>query len=198
VHTRSLETIFGTVEVGRTGYSAARKKSSLHPLDAALNLPDEKYSLEVRRRVAIEASQASFDDGIKRLKKSSGAHVAKRQFEQLTIRAARDFEAFYAERQKSACADQQDQQTDSILVITMDGKGVNMLDKDLREPTRRAAAERENNFTSRLGRRRSPAERQTHGLSSSRLYRRTVCAHAGAGPARTEAAGGSHTSPAGT
>ena len=138
--------------MGRTGYSAARKKSSLHPLDAALNLPDEKYSLEVRRRVAIEASQASFDDGIKRLKKSSGAHVAKRQFEHLTIRAARDFEAFYAERQKSACADQQDQQTDSILVITMDGKGVTMLDKDLREPTRRAAAERENNFTSRLGR----------------------------------------------
>jgi hypothetical protein len=38
VHTRSLETIFGTVEVGRTGYSAAGKKSSLHPLDAELNL----------------------------------------------------------------------------------------------------------------------------------------------------------------
>src|ERR1700677_1830535 len=26
VHTRSLETVFGTVEVGRTGYSAAGKK----------------------------------------------------------------------------------------------------------------------------------------------------------------------------
>ena len=149
VHTRSLETVFGTVEVGRTGYSAAGKKSSLHPLDAALNLPDEKYSLEVRRRVAIEASKASFDDGVETLEKFTGAHVPKRQFEQLTIRAARDFEAFYAERQKSACADQQ---TDSILVLTVDGKGVTMLDQDLREPTRRAAAERENNFTSRLGR----------------------------------------------
>ena len=149
VHTRSLETVFGTVEVGRTGYSAAGKKSSLHPLDAALNLPDEKYSLEVRRRVAIEASKASFDEGVETLEKFTGAHVPKRQFEQLTIRAARDFEAFYAERQKSACADQQ---TDSILVLTVDGKGVTMLDQDLREPTRRAAAERENNFTSRLGR----------------------------------------------
>ena len=135
--------------MGRTGYSAAGKKSSLHPLDAALNLPDEKYSLEVRRRVAIEASKASFDDGVETLEKFTGAHVPKRQFEQLTIRAARDFEAFYAERQKSACADQQ---TDSILVLTVDGKGVTMLDQDLREPTRRAAAERENNFTSRLGR----------------------------------------------
>jgi hypothetical protein len=149
VHTRSLETVFGTVEVGRTGYSAAGKKSSLHPLDAALNLPDEKNSLEVRRRVAIEASKASFDDGVETLEKFIGAHVPKRQFEQLTIRAARDFEAFYAERQKSACADQQ---TDDILVLTVDGKGVTMLDQDLREPTRRAAAERENNFTSRLGR----------------------------------------------
>jgi hypothetical protein len=99
--------------------------------------------------VAIEASKASFDDGVETLEKFTGAHVPKRQFEQLTIRAARDFEAFYAERQKSACADQQ---TDSILVLTVDGKGVTMLDQDLREPTRRAAAEREKNFTSRLGR----------------------------------------------
>jgi hypothetical protein len=56
VHGRSLESIFGTVEVARTGYGADGT-SSLHPLDGALNLPPEKYSLEVRRRVAIEAGQ---------------------------------------------------------------------------------------------------------------------------------------------
>jgi hypothetical protein len=56
VHTRSLETIFGTVEVARTGYRGAGTPS-LHPLDGALNLPQEKYSLEVRRRVAIEAAK---------------------------------------------------------------------------------------------------------------------------------------------
>ena len=36
---RELETIFGTVEVGRTGYGA-EGEASLHPLDAQLNLPD--------------------------------------------------------------------------------------------------------------------------------------------------------------
>ena len=56
VHTRSLETIFGTVEVARTGYRGGGTPS-LHPLDGALNLPQEKYSLEVRRRVAIEAAK---------------------------------------------------------------------------------------------------------------------------------------------
>ncbi len=117
VHTRSLETIFGTVEVSRAGYGA-EGKPSLHPLDAALNLPEEKYSLEVRRRVAIEASRASFDEGVETLEKLTGAHVPKRQFEQLTISAAQDFEAFYAERQKRACADAA---SGSILVLTVDG-----------------------------------------------------------------------------
>ena len=45
---RELETIFGTVQVQRTGYGATGE-ASLHPLDAQLNLPAERYSLEVRR-----------------------------------------------------------------------------------------------------------------------------------------------------
>ena len=56
VHARSLESIFGTVDLARTGYRA-QGTPSLHPLDGALNLPQEKYSLEVRRRVAIEAAK---------------------------------------------------------------------------------------------------------------------------------------------
>jgi len=48
-HIRGLESIFGTVEVTRTGYGG-EGTASLHPLDGALNLPPEKYSLEVRRR----------------------------------------------------------------------------------------------------------------------------------------------------
>ena len=57
-HTRSLESIFGTVEVTRTGYHT-EDKPSLHPLDGALNLPPERYSLEVRRRVGDRSSQRS-------------------------------------------------------------------------------------------------------------------------------------------
>ncbi len=112
VHERSLESIFGEVEVARTGYRATGTPS-LHPLDGALNLPPEKYSLEVRRRVAIEAAKSSFDEGVKTLEVYTGAHVPKRQFEELVMRAAQDFEAFYTKRQTGARAGPQ---TGSILV----------------------------------------------------------------------------------
>jgi len=147
MHTRSLETIFGTVEVTRTGYRAD-DTPSLHPLDGALNLPPEKYSLEVRRRVAIEATKGSFEEGIETLKTYTGAHIAKRQFEELVQRAAQDFEAFYEERQKAAVAEGQ---PGPILVLSIDGKGVVMRPEDLREETRRAAATREQTWTARLG-----------------------------------------------
>jgi hypothetical protein len=147
LHGRSLESIFGTVEVARTGYRAAGT-SSLHPLDGALNLPPEKYSLEVRRRVAIEAAKSSFDEGVKTLEAYTGAHVPKRQFEELVIRAAQDFEAFYTDRQTRARADPH---TGPILVLTVDGKGVVMRPEDLREATQRAAAARAKTFTARLG-----------------------------------------------
>jgi hypothetical protein len=39
----------------------------IHKRDGALNLPPEKYSLEVRRRVAIQAAKSSFDEGVKTL-----------------------------------------------------------------------------------------------------------------------------------
>ena len=147
VHARSLESIFGTVEVARTGYGAAGTPS-LHPLDGALNLPPEKYSLEVRRRVAIEAAKSSFDEGVKTLEAFTGAHVPKRQFEQEVIRAAQDFEMFYADRQKRVRADPH---TGRVLVLTVDGKGVVMRPEDLREATQRAAAARAKSFTARLG-----------------------------------------------
>jgi hypothetical protein len=53
-------------------------------------------SLEVRRVVAEEAARGSFDDVVKRLKRYTGAHVPKRQVEELAVRAAQDFDAFYA------------------------------------------------------------------------------------------------------
>jgi hypothetical protein len=158
VQERSVESIFGTVGVTRTGYGAAGT-ASLHPLDGALNLPPEKYSLEVRRRAAIEAAKGSFDDGVKALEMYTGAHVPKRQFEELVKRAAQDFEAFYTQRQAgwpglpavALAKAGADPRTGSILVLTVDGKGVVMLPEDLREATQRAAEARAKTFTARLG-----------------------------------------------
>jgi hypothetical protein len=148
LHDRSLESIFGTVTVARTGYGT-EGAASLHPLDGELNLPGEKYSHEVRRRVAVESAKSSFDEGVKTLEDSTGAHVPKRQWEQLVVRAAEDFDAFYETRHECAKADPH---AGSILVLTVDGKGVVMRPEDLREATRRAAATRADTFTARLGR----------------------------------------------
>ena len=138
VHERRLETTFGTVAVERTGYARAGH-DSLHPLDAALNLPPERYSLEVRRRVAVAAASRSFDEALFELSGSTAAQVPKRQAEQLVARAAADFDAFYearqAERGRSPPAG-------SVVVLTFDGKGVVLHRDDLREATRKAAEKR--------------------------------------------------------
>ncbi len=134
VHTRGLETVFGEVQVARVGYGAAGV-ASLHPLDADLNLPPEHYSLEVRRRVADEAAKDSFDEAVQALRAATGAHVAKRQVEELVGRAAQDFEAFYQGRVEG----RPPAATGPILVISADGKGVVMRRADLREATRKEA-----------------------------------------------------------
>ena len=138
VHERAMETIFGTVEVERVGYARAGHES-LHPLDAALNLPVERYSLEVRRRVAEAAASRSFDEALWDLSRHTGAEVPKRQAEQLAVRAAEDFDAFYEARRAAAG---EPAPAESVVVLTFDGKGVVLHREDLREATRKAAERR--------------------------------------------------------
>ena len=101
---RELETVLGTVSVKRSGYGQEGVES-LHPLDAELNLPDERYSLELRRRVAEEAAKSSFEETLESIGKNTGGHVPKRQVEQLVMRAAQDFDAFYETRHGTAATD---------------------------------------------------------------------------------------------
>ena len=138
VHGRDVETIFGTVRVDRVGY-ARPGADSLHPLDASLNLPRERYSLEVRRRVAEAAAARSFDEALFELSRSTGAEVPKRQAEQLAARAAEDFDAFYEARRAAAGEPVSEE---SVVVLTFDGKGVVLHRDDLREATRQAAERR--------------------------------------------------------
>jgi len=145
IHERGVETIFGEVRVSRLGYGA-EGVSSLHPLDAELNLPEELYSLEVRRRVADEAAKQSFDETVLSVERQTGTAFGKRQVEQLVQRAAEDFDAFYATRSASA----PEQSRGSILVISADGKGVVMLPRDLRETTRKAAQQASPKLDKRL------------------------------------------------
>ncbi|MDY7011641.1 MAG: ISKra4 family transposase [Planctomycetota bacterium] len=145
-HERKLETIFGTVSVERAGYGQEGNRS-LHPLDAELNLPDKKYSLELCRRVAEEAARSSFDDTFESINKYTGAHVPKRQIEEIVMRSARDFDAFYEIRQGVSS---EGEKRGSIMVMSVDGKGVVMRMQDLREQTRKAAMKRKHKMRARL------------------------------------------------
>jgi hypothetical protein len=130
---RGLMTIFGPVNVSRLAYAAVGR-ASLHPLDAALNLPTESYSYGVRQRLAEEVAKASFDEALVTIKKTTGATLAKRQAEELAQRAAQDFELFYQQRQQ-----QPESQSSSILVLSTDGKGIVVRKDDLRAQTRKSA-----------------------------------------------------------
>jgi hypothetical protein len=134
--TRQLESPFGRVSLSRAGYGATGTPS-LHPLDAQLNLPPELYSHNVRRQVAETAAAQSFDEVVAQVATHSGAHVPKRQAEALTVRAAQDFDAFYAQRTPTTSAEAA--ATSDILVITTDGKGVPMRREDLQPATQKAA-----------------------------------------------------------
>ena len=180
---RELETIFGTVEVGRTGYGA-EGQASLHPLDAQLNLPDERYSLEVRRRAALEASKNSFDETVQTLREYTGARVGKRQVEELVERAAQDFDAFYEQRHQQPSEDRSDTEepqaataalpAGALVVITSDGKGVLMHRQDLR-PATRTASERAAGATT--GTRRSKGEKRNRKRMSTVAAVYAVASH---------------------
>lgn len=129
---RALLSVVGEVEVERMAYQAT-DVPGLHPMDAVLNLPDELYSHSVRRRCAEEAASCSFDEVVERLRKSTGASVPKRQVEELAERAARDFDEFYATRAVQV------EDTQALLVLSFDGKGIAMRHEDLRPATKKAA-----------------------------------------------------------
>ncbi len=143
---RKLETVFGTVSVQRAGYGK-KGVGSLHPLDADLNLPVDRYSLELRRRVAEEAAKSSFDETLESIGKNTAGHVPKRQIEELVRRAAQDFDAFYEMRTANPTVDER---SGSLLVCSVDGKGVVMRMEDLREQTRKSAAARTHKMGTRL------------------------------------------------
>lgn len=144
LHERGLSTLFGEVRVKRLGYGAAGV-ASLHPLDAELNLPAGEYSLGVRRLAAEQAAQVSFEATVQALAQQTGKTMGKRQVEELVQRSAVDFDAFYAQRSPAAAV-----ASSSILALSADGKGVVMLPRDLREPTRKAAQGRAHKLAKRL------------------------------------------------
>jgi hypothetical protein len=132
---RPIESLFGRVSLQRQGYRTPWGTGWEYPLDRALNLPKEVYSLPVRERVAEQARHVSLQQTVQSVDRSTGAHVPKRQAEQLVVRAAQDFDAFYTQRSMPA---NDTVSAQSLLVMSCDGKGITMLPKALRDATRKA------------------------------------------------------------
>jgi hypothetical protein len=168
--TRTVETPFGEISVTRKLYRAVGV-SAIAPVDAALGLPDEKYTLEVRRIVAEESAKSSFDEVVELIDKRTGASVPKRQVEELTVRSAQDFDDFYAARLREPEA------TSDLLVLSFDGKGIAMRHDDLRAATRKAAEETPRTLHSRLAKGEKPNRKrmaQVAAIYSLPLWRRTI------------------------
>lgn len=140
---RHLATVVGTVAVPRTAYQAPGCED-LHPMDATLNLPRERFSHGIRRMVAKEAARASFDEVVEMVRDYTGCVIAKRQVEELAVRAAQDFDAFYEQREAAP------EPAQDLMVISTDGKGIVMRHEDLREATRLAAEKKVNKLETRL------------------------------------------------
>jgi hypothetical protein len=164
---RALKTLFGEVTVKRLGYSAD-DATSLFPLDAALNLPDDKYSQGLRCKIAQQAATGSFDEAVKAIERDTGCEVSKRQCEDLSQSLSVDFEPYYASQagaqtktNQLVMMGQSDTRLVSVpeesglLIMTLDGKGVVMREQDLREATRKAAHNSKHKLQTRL----SPGEK---------------------------------------
>ncbi len=143
---RPLLTLVGQVEVARKAYQA-HDVAGLHPMDAAMNLAPELYSHRVQRLAAEHAARSSFDEVVGLLETHTGAPVPKRQVEELSVRAAEDFETFYRDRRQSGEARET---TEDILVLTFDGKGIAVRTEDLRPATRKAAERATRKLSTRL------------------------------------------------
>jgi hypothetical protein len=132
---RGSEGLFGRVVVRRHAIVEPGRPWRF-PMDEELNLSDDMYSHGVRRRIAEEVTHGSFDHAVDQISRTTGAHVPKKQAQQLTVRAARDVEAFHAERVIPA---NDTLSENGLLVMSSDGAAVRMVQAGLREPTRRAA-----------------------------------------------------------
>jgi hypothetical protein len=147
---RPLVTKFGEVSVSRIAYRSPGR-GNVHPLDAVLNLPQEKHSHGLRKLAAIEAARGSMDAAGAAVTRATGVTIGKRQLEDLARRAAAHVEAFYLQRAIDPAPD------GWPLILTFDGKGIVMLPGALRPATAKAAASAQGKLATRL----SPGEK--HG-----------------------------------
>ena len=164
---RQLRTLVGDVVVPRLGYGQ-RGAQSRWPMDAALNLPRDPYSLGIRYVVGLTVARSAYEEGIAHIESTTGTHIPKRQAEHLAREAAQDFDAFYAERVTPTGT-----ALSSLLILSCDGKGVVVRKEDLRPATRKKAEQRVPRLKTRLTRGEKKHAKRMSTVAA--IY--TVCPH---------------------
>jgi hypothetical protein len=80
--------------VRRKGYSA-NGTTSLFPLNAELNLPQDKYVFGAVPLGSARVADSSFDEVAQSIGRTTGSKVPKRQVIELMVKMSQDFDAFY-------------------------------------------------------------------------------------------------------
>ena len=139
----TLTSLFGDVAVKRKGYSL-RKTQMLFPLDGELNLAEDQFSDGVRLRLAEQISDRAYDQTVSHINLTTGAKIAKRQSINIVQDITQDFEHYYLQQRYL-----KPENTNDLLVLTFDGKGIVMRPDSLRECTKKRAG-KQNKLSSRL------------------------------------------------
>ncbi|MFF3277430.1 ISKra4 family transposase [Streptomyces chrestomyceticus] len=142
-HERLLTTVFGTVTVNRCAWRCL-EATNVHPADAMLSLPKGRHSHGLARLAVLEATRVSYDAAREAIGRRCGPVLGKRRLAGLLINAARDIDSFYDAQVVEPCT------ASTVLVLSVDGKGIVMRPEALREATRQAALKRQHTFRTRL------------------------------------------------
>lgn len=157
LRTKTMKTLFGPITIQRLAYST-RHASSLFPLDALLNLPQVNVSYTLQKHLILEVIKGAFDEAREALTRWTGVSITKEQAQRIILDAAQDVIPFYEEQ----CQDEQAAaQRLPLVVLTADGKGVNMRPEALREETRKRAQQ-------------SPRQKRPHEVGTTRLNAKRI------------------------
>jgi hypothetical protein len=128
---RQYVSLFGEVAVWRASYW--RKGSGSHfPLDERLSLPARSFSDLVQARVSELTIAMPYGDATEVFARWLGWKIPKRSAEQVNADQANHMAAYYATRAVPAPP-----ASDTILVVSADGKGIPMTRQDSPPPTAR-------------------------------------------------------------
>ncbi|MCW2938569.1 MAG: hypothetical protein JWN00_1554 [Actinomycetia bacterium] len=99
-----------------------------------MSLPTGRHSHGLARLAVLEAVRGSLDAAKATIENRCGTVIGKRQLAHLVQQSTVDIDAFYQQQTPMPCT------SSTLLVLSMDGKGIVMRPEALRRATAKAAA----------------------------------------------------------